>query len=158
MFTRKFTKMLALNLPAFPYKIIRKEGKSRIFDILRRKYVTLTPEEWVRQHFVHFLTEHKGYPMGLLANEVRIVLNGTDKRCDTVLYGRDLRPRMIVEYKAPDVEISQTVFDQITRYNMVLKADYLVVTNGIRHYCCRIDYLSGSYSFLHGIPSYAELK
>lgn len=158
MFKRKFTKMLSLNLPDFSYKIITKEGKSCIFDILRKKYVALTPEEWVRQHFIHFLTEHKNYPAGLLANEVRIVLNGTDKRCDTVLYGRDLKPRMIVEYKAPDVEITQAVFDQITRYNIVLKADYLIVTNGIRHYCCRMDYTSRSYTFLPDIPSYTELK
>lgn len=149
--------MLALNLPACSHKIIVKEGKNYIWDVLRKKYVALTPEEWVRQHFIHFLTECKGYPAGLLANEVQIVLNGTRKRCDTVLYDRRLTPKMIVEYKAPDVEITQAVFDQITRYNMVLRVDYLIVSNGLRHYCCRIDYASGKYCFLPDIPAYPEL-
>ena len=128
-----------------------------IFDVIRRRYVALTPEEWVRQHFVHFLIEHKGYPLSLLANEVQVALNGTRKRCDTVLFGRNLRARMIVEYKAPEVEITQAVFDQVTRYNMVLHVDYLVVSNGLRHYCCRMDYASGTYRFLREIPHYEEL-
>lgn len=149
--------MLALNLPPYPFKISNREGKKFIFDVLRKKYVALTPEEWVRQHFTHLLVEHKGYPQGLLANEVQLNLNGTKKRCDTVLYNRDLSAKMIVEYKAPNVEITQAVFDQITRYNMVLKVDYLIVTNGINHYCCRIDYITHSYRFLSGIPDYVEL-
>ena len=90
-------------------------------------------------------------------NEVQVQLNGTKKRCDTVLYRRDLTARMIVEYKAPEVEITQKVFDQITRYNMVLKVDYLIVSNGIRHYCCRMDYEQNSYTFLQDIPDYASL-
>lgn len=125
--------------------------------MLRKKYVALTPEEWVRQHFTHYLLEHKGYPQGLLANEVQVNLNGTRKRCDTVLYGRNLSARMIIEYKAPSVEITQAVFDQITRYNMVLRVEYLVVTNGVQHYCCRIDYEKNTYSFLPAIPHYTEL-
>ena len=128
-----------------------------IFDVIRRRYVALTPEEWVRQHFVHFLIEHKGYPLSLLANEVQVALNGTRKRCDTVLFGRNLRAQMIMEYKAPEVEITQAVFDQVTRYNMVLHVDYLVVSNGLRHYCCRMDYASGTYRFLREIPHYEEL-
>lgn len=134
-----------------------KNGKQYIFDILRKKYVALTPEEWVRQHFTRFLLQEKGYPLGLMANEIQVNLNGTRKRCDTVLFNRDLTARMIVEYKAPSVEITQAVFDQITRYNMVLKVDYLVVSNGLRHYCCRINYLNGTYSFLPEIPCYNEL-
>ena len=149
--------MLSLNLPTFDAKIDTKDGKSVIFDVIRRRYVALTPEEWVRQHFVHFLIEHKGYPLSLLANEVQVALNGTRKRCDTVLFGRNLRARMIVEYKAPEVEITQAVFDQVTRYNMVLHVDYLVVSNGLRHYCCRMDYASGTYRFLREIPHYEEL-
>lgn len=146
-----------LNLPAFDAKIAVKEGKRTIFDVLRRKYVALTPEEWVRQHFVHFLLEHKGYPAILLANEVQVQLNGTKKRCDTVLYRRDLTARMIVEYKAPEIVITQKVFDQIMRYNMVLKVDYLIVSNGLQHYCCRMDYEHNSYAFLKDIPEYGEL-
>lgn len=149
--------MLPLNLPSFAAKIQRRNGKYVIFDPLRRKFVALTPEEWVRQHFLHFLTELKGYPKGLLANEVQLDLNGTKKRCDTVLFGKDLSARMIVEYKAPHIEITQTVFDQITRYNMVLKVEYLIVSNGINHYCCRIDYSGMNYTFLPDIPGYDEL-
>ncbi|MBR4922197.1 MAG: type I restriction enzyme HsdR N-terminal domain-containing protein [Bacteroidaceae bacterium] len=149
--------MLPLNLPSYPAKIIKCDGKNVIFDPLRQKYVALTPEEWVRQHFVHFLTDFKGFPKGLLANEIQLDLNGTKKRCDTVLFNRDLSARMIVEYKAPNIEITQAVFDQITRYNMVLKVEYLIVSNGIRHYCCKIDYNTMKYTFLPDIPAYTEL-
>ena len=149
--------MLPLNLPSFPFKLQQQNGKNVIFDALRKKYVALTPEEWVRQHFIRFLTNYKGYPKGLLANEVQLNLNGTKKRCDTVLFNKDLSARMIVEYKAPHVEITQAVFDQITRYNMVLKVEYLIVSNGLRHYCCRIDYNTMQYTFLPDIPAYTEL-
>ncbi len=149
--------MLSLNLPVFDAKINVRNGKNVIFDTIRRRYVALTPEEWVRQHFVHFLIAYKGYPSSLLANEVMIKLNGMNRRCDTVLYRRDLSARMIVEYKAPDVEISQTVFEQISRYNIALKVDYLIVSNGLEHYCCRMDYSRQSYSFLHDIPDYQDL-
>ena len=149
--------MLPLNLPSYPVKIQVQNGKNVIFDPIRRKFVALTPEEWVRQHFVHLLTEVKGYPKGLLANEVQLNLNGTKKRCDTVLFDKNLQARMIVEYKAPHVEITQAVFDQITRYNIVLKVEYLIVSNGINHYCCRIDYTTMKYTFLPDIPAYGEL-
>jgi len=149
--------MLALNLPSFDIKIKEDGSKKSIFDVIRRKYVALTPEEWVRQHFVHYLMEHLGYPKELLANEVEISLNGTSKRCDTVLYNRDLTARMIVEYKAPDIQITQQVFNQIMRYNMVLHVDYLVVSNGINHYCCKMDYTNNSYAFLKEIPHYDSL-
>ncbi len=149
--------MLPLNLPSYPINLQRRDGKNVIFDSLRKKFVALTPEEWVRQHFVHYLTDVKGYPQGLLANEVQLDLNGTKKRCDTVLFGKDLSARMIVEYKAPHVEITQAVFDQITRYNMVLKVEYLIVSNGLQHYCCRIDYTTMRYTFLPDIPAYHEL-
>ena len=149
--------MLSLNLPSYEIKIAERNGKNVIFDVIRRRYVALTPEEWVRQHFVHFLLAHKGYPQALMANEVQVQLNGTKKRCDTVLYRRDLTARMIVEYKAPEIEITQKVFDQITRYNMVLKVDYLIVSNGLNHYCCHIDYNTKTYLFLPEIPHYSEL-
>ena len=149
--------MYSLNLPVFDAKIAVRDGKRVIFDVIRRRYVALTPEEWVRQHFVHFLINHKGYPQALMANEVQVQLNGTRKRCDTVLYRRDLSARMIVEYKAPEIQITQTVFDQITRYNMVLKVDYLIVSNGLQHYCCRMDYVNGGYKFLPDVPAYNEL-
>ena len=149
--------MLSLNLPAFETKITFRDEKRVIFDVIRKRYVALTPEEWVRQHFVHFLIDHKQYPSALLANEVLLNLNGTKKRCDTVLYTRDLSAKMIIEYKAPHIEITQSVFDQITRYNMVLKVDYLIVSNGMQHFCCRMDYASGKYIFLEDIPDYPQL-
>ena len=149
--------MLSLNLPAFETKISLRDEKKVIFDVIRKRYVALTPEEWVRQHFVHFLIDHKQYPSALLANEVLLNLNGTKKRCDTVLYTRDLSAKMIIEYKAPHIEITQSVFDQITRYNMVLKVDYLIVSNGMQHFCCRMDYAHQSYTFLQDIPDYNAL-
>lgn len=149
--------MLSLNLPVFEWKIANQKGKRVIFDIIRKRYVALTPEEWVRQHFVHYLINHKEYPAALMANEVQLKLNGTIKRCDTVLYNRDLSPKLVIEYKAPHIEITQQVFDQITRYNMVLKVDYLIVSNGMQHYCCKIDYTNQSYIFLQDIPEYKLL-
>ena len=149
--------MLSLNLPPYATKIAVRDGKNSIWDIIRRKYVALTPEEWVRQHFVHFLVEHKGYPVSLLANEVALTLKGTSRRCDTVLYDRTLSPRMIIEYKAPHIPITQKVFDQISRYNLVFRVDYLIVSNGLSHYCFRMDYDHQSYEFLKDVPEYREL-
>lgn len=150
--------MLELNLPPFDRKITQKDDKSFILDVIRRQYVALTPEEWVRQHFVHFLINHKGFPQSLMANEVQLRLNGMSRRCDTVAYDRALRPRVIVEYKAPSVTITQQVFDQICRYNMVLQVDYLIVSNGLTHYCCKVDYTTCSYSFLKEVPSWNEIE
>jgi hypothetical protein len=149
--------MLELNLPQFDKKITKKDNKAFILDVIRRQYVALTPEEWVRQHFIHFLIGHKNYPQSLMANEVQLKLNGMSRRCDTVVYDRTLRPRVIIEYKAPTVNITQKVFDQICRYNIVLQVDYLIVSNGITHYCCKVDYNTRSYSFLKEIPIYTEI-
>ena len=149
--------MSALNLPAFDTKITIKDGKRQIFDTLRRCYVALTPEEWVRQHFVNYLCTAKGYPQTLMANEVQIMLNGMKKRCDTVVYDKELRPRVIVEYKAPTVKLTKEVFAQISRYNLTLRVDYLIVSNGVQHYCCRMDYENNSYTFLQEIPDYERL-
>jgi hypothetical protein len=137
---------------------LRENGsKHDIFDFLRRKYVTLTPEEWVRQHFTHYLVEHKGYPKGLLANEVELKAGEKRLRCDTLLYNKGLEPQMIIEYKAPEISITQHVFDQITVYNMLLRVPYLIVSNGLQHYCCRMDYDNATYVFLSDIPDYSAL-
>ncbi len=149
--------MLALNLPKFEVKVSVQNGKPVIFDRLRRKYVIITPEEWVRQHFVHFLLSEKQYPENLIANEIGIKLNNTQKRCDTVVYDNLLTPLVIIEYKAPSVEITMNVFDQIVRYNMALKAKYLIVSNGLQHFCCKINYEKGDYNFLEEIPVYSRL-
>ena len=149
--------MYELNLPKYGIKIANENSHQTIFDVLRRKYVALTPEEWVRQHFVHYLIEHKGYPQALMANEIQLAIGNKKLRCDSVLYDRSLKPRMIIEYKAPTVNITQKVFDQITIYNMLLHVDYLVVSNGIKHYCCRMDYENQKYLFLDDIPNYQEI-
>ena len=149
--------MHQLNLPPYEIKIRETDGRRTILDILRRKYVALTPEEWVRQHFVHFLIEQKGYPATLLANEVQLNVGNKLLRADSVLYGSDLHPRMIIEYKAPTVSITQKVFDQISVYNMLLKVDYLVVSNGINHYVCKMNYENQKYFFLREIPEYKDL-
>ena len=134
------------------------DGVTRVYCPLRRRFVALTPEEWVRQHFVAHLTADLGYPAPLLANEVAITLNSTSRRCDTVLYSpQGLRPQMIVEYKAPHIRITQKVFDQIVRYNSVLRVPYLIVSNGLTHYCCHIDYTTPRVTFLPTIPPYSEL-
>lgn len=147
-----------LNLPPADLRLRRDDDLVRVYDRLRHKYVALTPEEFVRQHFIHFLIGELGYKPEVMANEVSIKLNDTARRCDTVVFGRDLKPCMIVEFKAPSVPITQAVFDQIVRYNMVLRVDYLVVSNGLRHFCCKINYENFSYTFLPEIPTYAELK
>ena len=149
--------MFRLNLPPYPIKIQEKGEKRQIFDFLRRKWVALTPEEWVRQHFTHFLVEHKNYPQALLANEVELRIGEKRLRCDTLLYNKELRPRMIIEYKAPTIQIQQKTFDQISVYNLLLKVDYLIVSNGLRHYCCKMDYERQSYQFLEEIPDYETI-
>lgn len=151
------SKLPPLNLPPIEPVIKVEEGILKIFDSLRKKYVVLTPEEYVRQHFVAYMTDHLHYPASVMANEIGIELNGTRKRCDSVVFGPDMKPLVIVEYKAPRVEISQTVFDQIARYNMRLHAKYLIVSNGLRHYCCKMNYQSNTYHFLPRIPDYNDI-
>ncbi len=149
--------MIPLNLPEFKIKLAGTKDRPLVLDVLRRRYVKLTPEEWVRQHFVHFLIEHKGYPEALLANEISLKIGEKTLRADSVLFGRDLKPRMIIEYKAPSIPISQKVFDQIFTYNLILHVDYLVVSNGLEHYCCKMDHANQKYLFLEDIPSYQFL-
>lgn len=149
--------MTRLNLPPFEIKLRGTKAQPQIFDILRKKYIALTPEEWVRQHFIHFLVEHKGYPAALMANEIQLKVGEKTLRADSVLYSRELKPRMIIEYKAPHIPITQKVFDQISIYNMLLHVDYLVVSNGLQHYICKMDYNDKKYLFLEDIPDYEEL-
>ena len=146
--------MTTLNLPAYDVRLRGTREKPEIFDFLRRRFVALTPEEWVRQHFTHFLVEHKGYPQALLGNEIELKTGGKRLRCDSILYNKDMSPRMILEYKAPSVALSQKVFNQISTYNFLLHVDYLIVSNGLQHYCCRMDYERGEYDFLPEIPDY----
>lgn len=149
---------MELNLPSFDIRLQRDDEGVKIFDRLRKKFIILTPEEWVRQHFVNYLINHKGFPESLMTNEIGITLNGTRRRCDTVVFDKHGSPMVIVEYKASSIVISQSTFDQIVRYNMVLHARYLIVSNGMNHYCCRIDYDNMSYDFLKEVPDYADLE
>ena len=146
--------MQSLNLPNCTLKISQIKGKRFIYDPVRRKKVALTPEEWVRQHFVNYLITEKKYPKERIANEVTVSLNGMSRRCDTVVYNQFLEPIVIVEYTAPSVPITQDVFEQITRYNSCLRVDILIVTNGLEHYCCRIDNNTSTYIYLKEIPEY----
>lgn len=149
---------MKLNLPDFDIKITREaDGSVKVYDRLRGKTVALTPEEYVRQHFVNYLITVKGYHQSLMANEVSLRLNGTARRCDTIVYTRELRPLVVIEYKAPDIVISQKTFDQIARYNSVIRAPWLIVSNGISHYCCRFLPESAEYRFMPTIPAWDEL-
>ena len=152
--------MHALNLPPFQVKTqTDPEGNTKIWDFLRKRYVRLTPEESLRQHFTHYLTTEKDYPSTLLANEVTINVCGVSRRCDSVLYSpKGGLPRVIIEYKAPHIAITQAVFQQILSYNSVLKADYLMVSNGMSHYCCHIDYKAMKAEYLRDIPHYSCLE
>lgn len=143
-----------LNLPEADLRFRKDRDLLKVFDPLRGKYVALTPEEYVRQHFTAWITGPLGYPASLVSNEVAITLNNMRRRCDTVVYRSDGSPFMIVEYKAPTVAITQEVFDQIARYNMVLRSRFLVVSNGMRHYCCEMDYDNNTYRFLQEIPKW----
>jgi len=149
--------MYKLNLPSYAVRVSGTPDKPMIFDRLRRKYVALTPEEWVRQHFINYLIEHKGYPAALLANEVKMLMGTKSLRADSVLYDTELNARMIIEYKAPTIPITEKVFEQITTYNMLLHVDYLLVSNGMQHYCCRLGKGNEKYLFLKDIPDYNNI-
>lgn len=148
---------MKLNLPAYEFQTQKDGDDISIFDRLRKKFVALTPEENVRQHFVEYLIKERAFPAGLMNNEIVIVQNGIKRRCDTVVFDRTGEPLMIVEYKAPHVKITQEVFNQIYRYNLVLKVKYLVVTNGMVNYCCKVDYENKRCHFLPNIPLYDSL-
>ena len=150
--------MQKLNLPAYDFRLEEKDGKTRIFDRFRKKMVVLTPEEWVRQHFLLFLVHEKNFPSSRIAVEAALKVARRTKRTDMVVYDRQLSPLLIVECKAPSVKITESTFDQIVRYNMTLLVNYLVVTNGLEHYCCKLDYTDNSYSFLPDIPEYKDLE
>ena len=143
-----------LNLPNAALKIRLVEGTTQVFDVVRKKYFKLTAEEWVRQHVIHYLNTEKKYPFGLIGVERMIKYNNLRTRVDIVLYNTEGIPNMIVECKAPHMKITQDVFDQIARYNFQLKVKYLLVTNGLQHFCCSMDYEKNKISFLEQIPEF----
>lgn len=149
---------MELNLPYFAVKVREKsEGEKEIFDPYRKKYVRLTPEEWVRQHFLHFLCEEKSYPASLISVEKQLVVLGMKKRFDAVVFKSDGKPAVLIEFKASSVKLSQNVLDQVASYNLVLKANFLMVSNGLSHYCCKMDYEGQTYHLLNKIPLFKEL-
>lgn len=149
--------MFPLNLPSIDANIKQDGEKKLIFDPLRKRYVSLTPEEWVRQHFIMFLINYRNYPSALIANETSISLNGMSRRCDSVVFRSSLEPLVIVEYKAPQVTITKKTFMQAHSYNQVLRVPYIIITNGLTHYCYHIDYTAMSMKFLNDIPFYKDL-
>ncbi len=130
------------------------QQKTHIFDVVRKKYLLLTPEEWVRQNFIHYLNKEKKYPLGLMGIEKMVKYNSLKSRADIVLYNTDGNPNIIIECKAPEVKITQDTFYQIAKYNSKLKVQYLIVTNGMKHYCCSMDYDTNAVTFLEEIPVY----
>ena len=143
-----------LNLPIVALKTKLVEGTTQVFDQVRKKYLVLTPEEWVRQHFIHYLNQEKNYPLGLMGVEQMVKYNGMQTRADIVLYTTEGKPNMIVECKAPNVKITQEAFNQIAKYNFKLQVPLLVVTNGIQHFCCQMDYKNNSIKFVEEIPKF----
>ncbi|WP_027125037.1 type I restriction enzyme HsdR N-terminal domain-containing protein [Gelidibacter mesophilus] len=148
--------MQPLNFPKFSFRFKNSENKVSIFDVVRKKFIILQPEEWVRQHCVHYLMTEKNYPHSLINVEKEMVINGLKKRYDIVVFNTQGDVHLIVECKAPKIQIEQTTFDQIARYNLALKANYLMVTNGLDHYYCQMDFEKESYLFLKDIPDYGR--
>lgn len=146
--------MQKLNFPAYTFRFKNSENKLAVFDEIRKKFVALTPEEWVRQHVVQFFLQQKNYPKSYINVEKSIKINGLTKRYDAVVFQPDGKIFLLVECKAPEVTISQQTFDQIARYNMVLGAKYLMVTNGLNHYFCSMDYENEHYQFLRELPDF----
>ncbi len=147
--------MLQLNLPSFDFKIKKQADKYLIFDAWRKRYVALTPEEWVRQHFLHFLTQQKSVPNGLIAVEKTLKMNGMNKRCDAIIYNPKAEPIVIVELKAPNVKLTQEVCDQVAIYNSKLNVKHFIISNGLEHYACHVTPESKAYEFLPEIPDYS---
>jgi hypothetical protein len=143
-----------LNFPKYNFRFKSNENKTLIFDIIRKKFVVLTPEEWVRQHVIHFLIYEKQYPVSHINIEKQLQLNDTVKRYDIVVFNNDGRIKIIVECKAPSIKTSQQTFDQIARYNLALKSETLMVTNGLEHYFCKMDFENKKYLFLKDLPTY----
>jgi Type I restriction enzyme R protein N terminus (HSDR_N) len=153
-----FKSMEEINLPAFPFRYKELGQRKYIFDSFRKKYVLFTPEENVRQRFAHFLASVLNYPSGRIGLEVSLKYGTVERRCDIVVYSSKLMPSLIVECKAPSIEINTAAFDQAVRYHMVLKSPFIAITNGKHHFCCKLDDETGKWEFLNSFPAYLELE
>lgn len=148
-----------LNLPLTELKTRKnKQGDLEVFDIIRRKYVKLTPEENVRQQFIHYLISEKLFPASLISIEKSLYINNLLKRFDAVAYNNKGKPIVLIEFKGPEIELKQSVFEQISIYNIKLKVNYLIVSNGITHYCCYVDHENSEIKFMKDIPTYKEIS
>ena len=150
--------MQPLEFNTYDFRFRETDGKVSIFDEIRRKFIILTPEEWVRQHVVQYFLKEKNYPKSLINVEKLLKINGLTKRYDVVVFNTDGSIFILVECKAPEVKVSQATFDQIARYNLTMKAQYLMVTNGRNHYFCQMDFINEKYNFLHELPGYKALN
>ena len=148
--------MQPLNFPSYTFRVKNSENRPLIFDEIRKKFIVLTPEEWVRQHVVKFLIQEKNYPISHINVEKQITLNGLKKRYDIVVFKQDGKLDKLVECKAPEITISQNTFDQIAQYNFKLNANYLMVTNGLAHYYCQMDFVAEKYQFMQEIPDFSR--
>lgn len=149
---------IPLNLPAYPFQLIENNQSLYIFDQIRKRKLLLTPEEWVRQHFVQFLINQKMYPKSLIKLEGGLKINQKQNRTDIVVYNQNAQPFILIECKAPLININQKVFDQAAHYNLIYKVTYLVVSNGLKHYACKMDYTNASYQFIDELPDFETLK
>jgi predicted type IV restriction endonuclease len=147
-----------LNLPPTELKLTKKGEQVFVWCIIRKKSLLLTPEEWVRQHIIHFLIVQRSFPQGLIAAEMPITVNDLTRRCDIVVYGNDGQPKLIIECKAPEISLTEKVFHQIAQYNFTLNVDFLMVTNGLEHIVCKIDREASALNFLELLPSWEEIK
>ena len=146
--------MEKLNFPAFNLLVKSKENKTFIFDSIRKKWLVLSPEEWVRQHCIHYLIDYKSYPLSYIQVEKKLKLNRIERRYDIIVFNKDGSINLLVECKRPNVPITQKTFDQIAQYNLTLSSDYLMITNGLNHYYCQIDLVQKKYIFLKDLPSF----
>ena len=146
--------MQKLNFPAYSFRFKNSENKVSIFDQIRKKFILLTPEEWVRQHTIEFLIKDKSYPLSYINVEKLIKINDRNKRYDIVIFKPNGEIFLLIECKAPEVSISQDTFDQIARYNLILNAEFLMVTNGLNHYFCQMDFENEKYIFLKDLPNF----
>lgn len=148
--------MQVLNFTAYDFRFKNTENKVYIFDVVRKKFVVLQPEEWVRQHVVHYLIFEKNYPLSLINVEKQLQVNNLKRRYDVVVFQPNGSIRILIECKAPEISITQVTFDQIAQYNMQLQSDYLMVTNGLQHFYCEIDHRQEKYTFLEHIPDFSR--
>ena len=151
-----FVPLIPLSFPPFEYKLKKSDGKVLIFDIIRKKYVVLTPEEWVRQHFIHFMIEKLHYPRSLIKIESGLIYNTLQKRCDITVYDRYAKPWLLAECKAPEQAINENTLRQASVYNLSIQAPHLVLTNGLKHVCCKVDHVHKTSAVSEGFPVYAS--